>query len=91
MAMNGFFASMFAEMGARVGTASIGTGGNYPRRGTEDEQSVSDDAREAARSYKQTIDESADAFLRVLRVIGEEAANVGQRVADRVRETRPDN
>ena len=65
--------------------------GNYPRRGNEDEQSVSDDAREAARSYKQTIDESADAFLRVLRVIGEEAANVGQRVADRVRETRPDS
>ena len=65
--------------------------GNYPRRGDEDDQSVSDDAREAARSYKQTIDESADAFLRVLRVIGEEAANVGQRVADRVRETRPDN
>lgn len=65
--------------------------GNYPRRGDEDEQSVSDDAREAARSYKQTIDESADAFLRVLRVIGEEAANVGQRVADRVRETRSDN
>jgi len=65
--------------------------GSYPRRGNEDEQSVSDDAREAARSYKQTIDESADAFLRVLRVIGEEAANVGQRVADRVRETRSDN
>lgn len=65
--------------------------GSYPRRRNEDEQSVSDDAREAARSYKQTIDESADAFLRVLRVIGEEAANVGQRVADRVRETRSDN
>ena len=63
--------------------------GNYPRRGTEDEPSVSDEAREAARSYKQTIDESADAFLRVVKVIGEEAANVGQRVADRIRETRP--
>lgn len=65
--------------------------GNYPRRGSEDEASVSDDAKEAARSYKQTIDESADAFLRVLRVIGEEAANVGQRVADRVRENRPNS
>jgi Zn-dependent protease with chaperone function len=63
--------------------------GNYPRRGNEDEPSVSDEAREAARSYKQTIDESADAFLRVVKVIGEEAANVGQRVADRIRETRP--
>lgn len=64
--------------------------GNYQRRGGEDEPSVSDEAREAARSYKQTIDDSADAFLRVLRVIGEEAANVGQRVADRVREPRSD-
>jgi hypothetical protein len=62
--------------------------GNYPRRGNEDEPSVSDEAREAARSYKQTIDESADAFLRVVKVIGEEAANVGHRVADRIRETR---
>ena len=59
--------------------------GNYPRRGTEDEASVSDDARDAARSYKRTVDESADALLRVLRVIGEEAVSVGQRVADRVR------
>ena len=65
--------------------------GNYPRRGNEDEPSVSDDARDAARSYKQTIDESADAFLRVLRVIGEEAASVGQRVADRVRESRSED
>jgi Zn-dependent protease with chaperone function len=63
--------------------------GDYPRRGNEDEPSISDEAREAARSYKQTIDESADAFLRVVKVIGEEAASVGQRVADRIREARP--
>ena len=30
--------------------------GDYPRRGTEDEASVSDEAREAAQSYKDTID-----------------------------------
>ena len=59
--------------------------GDYPRRGAEDEASVSDDAREAARSYKQTIDESADALLRVIKAVGEEAASVGQRVADRMR------
>jgi len=63
--------------------------GDYQRRGTEDEQSVSDDARDAARSYKQTMDESADAFMRVIRTIGEEAASVGQRVADRVRGDSP--
>ena len=62
--------------------------GQYPRRGQEDEPSVSDEARDAARSYKQAVDESADALMKVLRVIGEEAATVGQRVADRVRETR---
>ena len=59
--------------------------GRYPRRGDEADASVSDEARDAARSYKQTVDESADALLKVLRVIGEEAATVGQRVADRVR------
>ena len=59
--------------------------GDYPRRGNEDEPSVSDEAREAARSYKQTIDESADALTRLVRAIGEEAVTVGQRVADRMR------
>jgi Zn-dependent protease with chaperone function len=59
--------------------------GTYPRRGTEDEASVSEEAREAARSYKKTVDESADALLRVVRAVGEEAASVGQRVADRFR------
>lgn len=61
--------------------------GDYPRRGAEDEPSVSDEAREAAQSYKETIDESADALMRLVRAIGEEAANVGQRVADRMRGT----
>jgi len=59
--------------------------GDYPRRGTEDEASVSDEAREAAQSYKDTIDESADALVRLVRAIGEEAVTVGQRVADRMR------
>ena len=59
--------------------------GTYPRRGTEDEASVSEEARDAARSYKKTVDESADALLKVLRAVGEEAASVGQRVADRFR------
>jgi Zn-dependent protease with chaperone function len=60
-------------------------GGNYPRRGSEGDASVGDDAREAARSYRQTIDESADALLRVLRTVGDEAVSVGQRVAERLR------
>ena len=60
-------------------------GGDYPRRGAEDEASVTDDAREAARSYKQTMDQSADALIRLLRGVAEEAASVGQRVADRMR------
>jgi Zn-dependent protease with chaperone function len=58
-------------------------GGDYPRRGQEHEASVGDDAREAAKSYKQTMDDSADALIGVLRSIGDEASSVGQRVADR--------
>lgn len=63
-------------------------GGDYPRRGDEAEPPVSDEAREAARSYKQTMDDSADAFMRLVRAIGEEATSVGQRVADRMRSGR---
>ncbi|HEX3824776.1 MAG TPA: M48 family metallopeptidase [Mycobacteriales bacterium] len=58
--------------------------GDYPRRGEEHDASVGDDAREAAKSYKQTMDESADALMGLLRGLGEEAASVGQRVADRI-------
>jgi hypothetical protein len=65
--------------------------GDYPRRGEEDDASVGDDAREAAKSYKQTMDESADALMGVLRGISEEAASVGQRVADRIWPNRPDD
>jgi Zn-dependent protease with chaperone function len=65
-------------------------GGDYPRRGEENDASVGDDAREAAKSYKQTMDESADALMGVLRSIGEEAASVGQRVADRLWPKAPD-
>ena len=65
--------------------------GDYPRRGGEDEASVGDDARDAARSYKQTMDDSADALIGLIRSIGEEAVSVGQRVADRMRSNRPDD
>jgi Zn-dependent protease with chaperone function len=60
--------------------------GDYPRRGSEEEASVSEDARDAARSYKRTMDESADALLRMLRSVGEEAASVAERVAERMRD-----
>jgi Zn-dependent protease with chaperone function len=64
--------------------------GDYPRRGTEGDASVREEASEAARSYMRNADESADAFMRVLRVVGEEAASVTQRVADRIRRDRAD-
>ena len=64
--------------------------GDYPRRDTEGEPSVREEAREAARSYMQTMDESADAFLKVLRAVGDEAVGVGQRIADRIRGDRSD-
>jgi Zn-dependent protease with chaperone function len=63
-------------------------GGDYPRRGAEDEPPIADEAREAARSYKDTMEDSADALMRLVRAVGEEAATVGQRVADRIRTDR---
>jgi len=63
-------------------------GGDYPRRGAEDEPPIADEAREAARSYKDTMEDSADALMRLVRVVGEEAVSVGQRVADRIRTDR---
>lgn len=60
-------------------------GGEYPRREDDDQSSVRDDVREAAASYKQKFDESADALTKLLRSVGEEAVTVGQRIADRMR------
>lgn len=66
-------------------------GGDYPRRGEEADASVGDDAREAAKSYKQTMDESGDALMALLRNIGGEAVSAGQRVAERIWPSRPDD
>jgi Zn-dependent protease with chaperone function len=63
-------------------------GGDYLRRGAEGDASIREEAQEAARSYMRTADESADSLMRMLRVVGEEAVSVGQRVADRIRERR---
>ena len=65
--------------------------GDYPRRGEEEEASVREEAREAARSYMRTAEESADALMGVLRVVGEEAMSVSQRVAERIRANRRDD
>lgn len=59
--------------------------GEYPRRDSDGEPSVSAEAREAVRAYKISMDESADALLRMLRGVGEEAISVGQRLAERMR------
>ena len=61
-------------------------GGDYPRRGAEDEPPIADEAREAARSYKETMEDSADALMRLVRAVSDEAVSVGQRVADRFRD-----
>jgi hypothetical protein len=63
-------------------------GGDYPRRGAEDEPPIADEARDAARSYKETMEDSADALMRLVRTVSEEAVSVGQRVADRIRTDR---
>lgn len=61
--------------------------GDYPRRG-EETTTPRDEWRAAASSYRETVEESADALMGLLRSIGEEVVGAGARVADRVREQR---
>ena len=63
--------------------------GDYPRRSDDGQASARADARDAAASYRQKIDESADALTKLLRGIGEEVVAAGVRIADRVRDDRP--
>ncbi|HEU0240588.1 MAG TPA: M48 family metallopeptidase [Micromonosporaceae bacterium] len=62
--------------------------GDYPRRETDRDASIRDDAREAAESYRDTFRHSQDPLVGLLRKLGDGAAGVGDVVgagASRVR------
>ncbi|MFD9682419.1 M48 family metallopeptidase [Rhodococcus sp. NPDC059969] len=44
--------------------------GNYPRRGEDDGAKISDEFKNAAKTYKQNFDESEDPLIRMVRDIG---------------------
>lgn len=57
--------------------------GDYPRRADDPAASVTDEARDAARSYRDKVTESADPLLGAAREIGEAAAHAGSVLLDR--------
>lgn len=64
--------------------------GDYPRRGEEPPTSIRDEARAAAKSYRERMEESADPLMKLLRDVGEEATAFARRVADRVGNRAPE-
>jgi hypothetical protein len=51
--------------------------GEYPLRSTDREASFVDEAKEAARAYKQSFDETTDPLLRTLRDLAGNLASTG--------------
>ncbi|MFC9895231.1 M48 family metallopeptidase [Nocardia sp. NPDC127579] len=62
--------------------------GHYPHRDTDKNASISAEIREAARSYRQTFDQSEDPLVRTVRNLGKDVGSavstVGQEVGDTV-------
>lgn len=58
--------------------------GEYPRRESDADASVSEEAQAAARSYKESFDVSGDPLLRALRDLGGGVASAANGVRDRV-------
>jgi Zn-dependent protease with chaperone function len=57
-------------------------GGPYPRREDDQHASFSDNAKEAARTYKKRIDDSADPLVGALRGFGNSVGNAADNVFD---------
>lgn len=58
--------------------------GDYPRRADDPDTSLGDEARSAARAYKERVTESADPLLGVMKDLGEAAAGAGSALIDRL-------
>ncbi|TQN32339.1 Zn-dependent protease with chaperone function [Haloactinospora alba] len=60
--------------------------GNYPRRDTDRDASIGEEARNAANSYKESWNRSEDPLLGTLKDVAGSAANAGGRIFDTVAE-----
>ncbi|WP_017626606.1 M48 family metallopeptidase [Nocardiopsis chromatogenes] len=60
--------------------------GDYPRRATDKDASVSEEARSAANSYKQSWERSSDPLVGMVRDVAGTAANAGGKIFDTVAE-----
>jgi hypothetical protein len=57
--------------------------GEYPRRTEDGDTSVTDEAKNAANSYRESWSRSADPFIGVVRDVAEGAAGAGERIFQR--------
>lgn len=57
--------------------------GNYARREDDRDASLAEEIRNAARSYQQSMNESNDPFVNLLRDLGGGAANAGEKIFHR--------
>lgn len=57
--------------------------GDYPRRADDGDTSVTDEAKNAANSYRESWSRSADPFVGVVRDVAEGAAGAGERIFQR--------
>jgi Zn-dependent protease with chaperone function len=75
----------FAEIDrwAREGEYERILAGDYPRRADDGDTSVTDEAKNAANSYRESWSRSADPFVGVLRDVAEGAAGAGERIFQR--------
>lgn len=57
--------------------------GTYPRRGDDREASIGEEIKDAARSYRQSMNESADPLAHLLRDLADSASSAGEKVFGR--------
>jgi Zn-dependent protease with chaperone function len=63
-------------------------GGNYPKREDDPRASFTDEVKATAKSYKRSIDESADPLLRLVKSVGDEAVGIGRGLFNKVNNAR---
>jgi Zn-dependent protease with chaperone function len=62
--------------------------GIYPLREDDQHVSFTDEVKATAKSYKRSIDESADPLLKLVKSVGDEAVGIGKGIFNRVAGTR---
>ncbi|MFF2087060.1 M48 family metallopeptidase [Nocardia sp. NPDC058176] len=62
-------------------------GGNYPRRDSDRNARISDEVKEAARTYRESFDQSDDMFVRTVRDLGRDVGSAVNTVGHEVGRT----